>query len=137
MSRIASADRSARISRGPEVAAYPSVKIRYRTCKTTVSRCSRSGPFGILNGTPLSATCTLARVIRRVMVASGTRKARAISAVVSPPTARRVSAICEAGDSAGWQHLRRQLAEQVLGLGAAHGQGSMSARDSATGRTST
>jgi hypothetical protein len=167
------------------------------------------------------------------MVASGTRKARAISVVVSPPTARRVSAICEAGDSAGWQHrnsrmsvssgsavaasaagashspggirraalfsalpgllaaqqvgqpaggdrdqpaarvagetfggplgggrqqrllhrvlggvevpvppnqraedLRRQLAEQVLGLAVAHGQGSRSARDSATGRTS-
>ena len=200
-----------------------------------MSRCSRSGPFGILNGTPLSATCTLARVIRRVMVASGTRKARAISAVVSPPTARRVSAICEAGDSAGWQHrnsrmsvssdsaagvsaagashsaggicraaassrrclacslrsrsvsrreatvisqprglpgmpsaghcgggrqqrllhrvlggvempvaahqraedLRRQLAEQVLGFAVAHGQGSRSAWDSATGRTST
>ena len=46
----------------------------------------------------------LARLIRRVMVASGTRKARAISAVVRPPTARRVSAICEAGDSDGWQH---------------------------------
>ena len=37
------------------------------------------------------------------MVASGTRKARAISAVVRPPTARSVSASCDAGDSAGWQ----------------------------------
>ena len=37
------------------------------------------------------------------------------------------------------EDLRRQLAEQVLGLGlgTAHGQGSRSARDSATGRTST
>ena len=42
--------------------------------------------------------------MRRVIVASGTRNARAISAVVRPPTARRVSAICDAGDSDGWQH---------------------------------
>jgi len=35
------------------------------------------------------------------------------------------------------EDLRRQLAEQVLGRGLAHGQGSRSARDSATGRTST
>jgi hypothetical protein len=42
----------------------------------------------------------LARLIRHVIVASGTRNARASSAVVKPPTARKVSAICEAGDSA-------------------------------------
>jgi hypothetical protein len=42
-----------------------------------------------------------ARLMRRVIVASGTRNARAISAVVKPPTARKVSAICEAGDSVG------------------------------------
>jgi hypothetical protein len=43
----------------------------------------------------------LARLMRCPMVASGTRKAFAISAVVSPPTARKVSAIAEAGVSAG------------------------------------
>ena len=53
---------------------------------------------------PLSLMRCLARLMRRVMVASGTRNARAISAVVRPPTARRVRAICEAGDSTGWQH---------------------------------
>ena len=37
----------------------------------------------------------LARLIRWAMVASGTRKALAISAVVKPPTARSVSAIAE------------------------------------------
>ena len=37
--------------------------------------------------------------MRRVIVASGTRKARAISVVVKPPTARKVSAICDAGDA--------------------------------------
>ena len=42
--------------------------------------------------------------MRWAIVASGTRKARAISAVVRPPTARRVSASCDGGESAGWQH---------------------------------
>src|SRR4051812_16690496 len=45
-----------------------------------------------------------ARLMRCAMVASGTRKARAISAVDRPPTARRVSATCDGGVSAGWQH---------------------------------
>jgi len=43
----------------------------------------------------------LGAVMRRVMVASGRRNARAISAVVRPPTARRVSAICDADGSSG------------------------------------
>jgi hypothetical protein len=43
----------------------------------------------------------LALLIRRVMVASGTRNARAISFVVKPATARKVRAIWDAGDSAG------------------------------------
>ena len=42
------------------------------------------------------------------MVDSGTRKARAISAVVRPPTARSVSAIADAGVSAGWQREEEQ-----------------------------
>ena len=50
---------------------------------------------------PLVLMLCLARLIRWAMVASGTRKARAISAVVRPPTARRVSASWEAGESAG------------------------------------
>jgi hypothetical protein len=43
----------------------------------------------------------LARLIRWAIVASGTRNALAISAVVSPPTARRVSAMAEADVSTG------------------------------------
>ena len=66
-------------------------------------------PAACANGSPLSLMRCLARLIRRVMVASGTRNARAISAVVSPPTARRVSAICEAGDSDGWQHRNSRM----------------------------
>ena len=43
----------------------------------------------------------LARLMRCAMVASGTTNARAISAVLSPPTARKVSATWEDGLSAG------------------------------------
>ena len=43
----------------------------------------------------------LARLIRCAMVASGTRKAFAISAVVKPPTARRVRAIADGRLRAG------------------------------------
>ena len=67
------------------------------------------GPFGLrgqLNSAPLALIRCLARLIRWATVASGTRKARAISAVVSPPTARRVRATCEGWVSDGWQHSR-------------------------------
>ena len=51
----------------------------------------------------------LARLMRWAIVASGRGRRRAISAVVRPPTARRVSASCEAGDSAGWQHRKSSV----------------------------
>ena len=51
----------------------------------------------------------LARLIRWAMVASGTRKAWAISAVFRPPTARRVSAMADGGVSAGWQHMNSRM----------------------------
>ena len=50
---------------------------------------------------PLSRMVFLARLIRCAMVASGTQNAAAICAVVRPPTARRVSAICPGAVSAG------------------------------------
>jgi hypothetical protein len=43
----------------------------------------------------------LARLIRWAIVASGTRNAAAIWAVLRPPTARKVSAIWLGPDSAG------------------------------------
>jgi hypothetical protein len=46
-----------------------------------------------------------ALVIRCAMVDSSTRNALAISAVVSPPTARSVNAIAEASVRAGWQDM--------------------------------
>ena len=89
--------------------AYPSLKIRYSTCSTAPSRATRSLAAGRLNGTPLALMFCLARLIRRIIVASGTRNARAISTVVRPPTARSVRAICEAGDSTGWQHRNSRM----------------------------
>ena len=44
-----------------------------------------------------------ARLMRCAIVASVTRKASAISAVVSPPTARRVRAMALGGVSDEWQ----------------------------------
>jgi len=45
------------------------------------------------------------------MVDSGTRNAFAIWSVVSPPTARRVRAIADAGVSDGWQHRYSRTSE--------------------------
>ena len=50
---------------------------------------------GNRNGTPEALMLCFARLIRCAIVASGTRNALAISAVVRPPTARSVSAIAE------------------------------------------
>ena len=61
-----------------------------------------------------------ARLIRCAIVASGTRNAFAISAVVRPPTARSVSAIADADDSAGWQHMNSRTSVSsgsIAGLG--------------------
>ena len=52
----------------------------------------RSVAGGSSNRAPAALMRCFARLIRWAMVASGTRNARAIWAVVSPPTARRVSA---------------------------------------------
>ena len=61
------------------------------------------------NGTPDALMRCLARLMRCAIVASGTRKALAISAVVSPPTARSVSAIADERVSAGWQHMNSRI----------------------------
>jgi len=67
-----------------------------------------------------------ARLIRCAMVASGTRNALAISAVVKPPTARRVRAIAEDKVRAGWQHMNSKINVS---------SGSMSDSISSTGAT--
>ena len=53
-----------------------------------------------------SAIFRLALVSRFAMAGSATRNARAISAVLSPPSVRRVSATRAAGSSAGWQQVK-------------------------------
>ena len=63
-------------------------------------------------------SCCLARPMRLAMVASGTRNARAISAVVSPPTARSVSASWEGTGSTGWQHISSRARESSCPGGA-------------------
>jgi len=64
---------------------------------------------------PAALTRCLARLILAAIVASGTRKARAISAVVRPPTARSVRAVWEAAVSVGWQ-AQEQQDERVVGV---------------------
>jgi len=49
--------------------------------------------------------------MRWAIVASGTRKAAAISLVVSPPTARSVRGMADAGVSDGWQHMNIRISE--------------------------
>ena len=65
-----------------------------------------SSPRGTSNGTRASARVRLARTIRWATVGSGTRKARAISSVVSPPSRRSVSATRASVDSTGWQAMK-------------------------------
>ncbi len=55
---------------------------------------------------PASRIFFLARTSRWASVGSGTRNARAISGVVSPPSVRRVRATDASGASAGWQQVK-------------------------------
>ncbi|GIU90476.1 MAG: hypothetical protein KatS3mg010_1575 [Acidimicrobiia bacterium] len=98
----------------PDDAVYPSLNIRYSTARTAATRAGRSRSSGRPNVAPAPRTCCFARLIRCAMVASGTRNARAISAVVSPPTARSVSATCDGGVSAGVAAQEEQRQRVVL-----------------------
>ena len=111
VSRIASAESSTRCRLGPALAVYPSLKIKYSTCRTADRRSARSSAGGSANRAPLSLIRCLARLIRWPTVFSGTSSARAISAVVRPPTARRVSATCAGAVSAGWQQSSSKVSE--------------------------
>ena len=55
---------------------------------------------------PASLIFRFARESRRFIVSSGTRNARAISSVRSPPSARKVSATCASRPSEGWQQVK-------------------------------
>src|SRR5712691_7900096 len=56
---------------------------------------------GTSKGTRAAASVRLARTMRCAMVAFGTRKARAISSVVRPPSRRSVSAVRASVESTG------------------------------------
>src|SRR5580704_11563638 len=79
--------------------------MRYTTASTAASRPGRSASAGTRYGIPASRILPLARTRRWAMVGSGTRNACAISAVVSPPSSRSVSATRAAVPSAGWQQV--------------------------------
>src|SRR5712691_1147289 len=59
----------------------------------------------------------LARTMRWATVASATRNALPISAVVKPATARKVSATCASCDRAGWQHVKISLRRSSASAG--------------------
>src|SRR5258708_4379511 len=58
------------------------------------------------NSAPLALMRCFARLMRWATVASGSRNARAISAALSPPTARKVSATCDTVVSDGGVELK-------------------------------
>ncbi len=76
------------------------------TSRTDAKRSARWLPCGTSNATSASASERFARTMRCAIVGSGTRNARAISFVVSPPISRRVRAIRASGDSTGWQAMK-------------------------------
>src|SRR6266542_2018477 len=76
------------------------------TARTARSRPGRSASSGTRYGIPASRILPLARTSRWAMVGSGTRKARAISVVVSPPRSWSVSATWTPVASAGWQQVK-------------------------------
>ena len=95
---------SARCRSGPDVVVYPSLKIRYSTCNTTLQPLGALGLGRQLERAPrrLDPLLGAADALRHRRLRHEERAA--ICAVVSPPTARNVSASCDAGESAGWQH---------------------------------
>ena len=95
------------------------------TSRTDESRSSRSAPRGTSNGTCASDSARLARTMRWATVASGTRNARAISAVASPPSRRSVSATRASVARIGWQavNMRRRRSSPTSSSGSSTGAG--------------
>ena len=78
------------------------------TRSTRARRSALASAPGSANCSPDSATLRLARLIRWAIVASGTRKAAAISFVDSPPSARSVRATADGRRQRGWQHMKKR-----------------------------
>ena len=118
---IALSARSRRSSRSPTGAVCPVVKIRWTTSRTAPTRSASWSGAGTRYGMRAAAIFFLARVIRAAMVASGTRNARATSAVDRPQTSRSVSATWASRDSAGWQQVKTSRRRSSSGPGACSG----------------
>ena len=99
--RIASADKSTRVSDEPDDARYPSLNTRYTTRNTLSSRCGNSSDVGTSYGMRASRIFAFARTMRWASVGAPLRNACAISSVVRPHTSRSVSATCASDDNAG------------------------------------
>ena len=69
---------------------------------------------------PAASILRLARTSRWAIVGSATRNARAISAVVRPPSVRSVSATCASTASAGWQQVKISSSRSSGKVGLVH-----------------
>src|SRR5262245_25189054 len=96
------------------------------TASTEARRWPSSARRGTSKGMRFSVSVRLARTIRWATVGSGTRKARAISSVVSPPISRNVSATRASAASTGWQavKMRRSRSSPMWSSRAASRSGS-------------
>ena len=86
---------------------------------------------------PASAILRLARTIRWAIAGSATRNARAISAVVRPPSDRSVSATRAGGASAGWQHVKisRRRSSRIIDASSSSGCSCSCRRTSSASRS--
>ena len=117
VSLIASAVRPRSIRCAPDGTDEPVVNRRCSTWRTACNRvgssCAATGPKGA--STP--ASLALARLIRCAAVLGGSKRPAATCWVVSPHTARSVSATAEPGLSAGWQHSSSRCTESSWSRG--------------------
>src|SRR5712692_4433833 len=98
------------------------------TSRTEARRAVRSDPPGTSNLTRDSVRVRFARTIRWAMVETGTRKPRAISSVVRPPSTRRVRATRASFERIGWQAMNMSPRRSSPTSSSIAASGSMSSR---------
>ena len=98
------------------------------------SRAGSADASGTANGMPAVTILRLPRVSRAAIVGSGTRKSRAMSAVVTPTTSRSASALATSGARAGWQHIstRRSTSSSTRSPGSARTEPDVAAASAST-----
>src|SRR5262252_2605337 len=92
------------------------------TVRTSLSLGLSSSAAGTRYGTFRSTILRFALTILLASVSSGTVNARAISSVVKPTTARRVSAIWASRASTGWQQVKMRFSRSSASRGASAGR---------------